>query len=71
MISMMKEGHSPRLCCKRQAWLGTSLQTSRIVHVYALAYLMGRPGADVIVDHGIDSCGKVAATPSTEDAIGT
>ena len=28
--------------------------TSRIVHVYALAYLMGRPGADLIVDHGMN-----------------
>jgi sulfoquinovose isomerase len=27
--------------------------TSRIVRAYAIAYLMGRPGSDVIVDHGI------------------
>lgn len=27
--------------------------TSRMVHVYALASLMGRPGADTLVDHGI------------------
>ena len=34
--------------------------TPRIVHAYAIAYLMGRPGADVIIDHGMnflwDSC---------------
>ena len=34
--------------------------TSRIIHAYAIAYLMGRPGADVIIDHGMnflwDSC---------------
>ena len=28
--------------------------TSRIIHAYAIAYLMGRPGADVIVDHGMN-----------------
>jgi len=28
--------------------------TSRIIHCYAIAHLMGRPGADVIVDHGMD-----------------
>src|SRR5271167_2105404 len=28
--------------------------TSRIIHVYAIAHLMGRPGADVIIDHGMD-----------------
>jgi len=27
--------------------------TSRIVHAFAIAHLMGRPGADVIVDHGM------------------
>ncbi len=27
--------------------------TTRIVHAYAIAHLMGRPGADVIVDHGM------------------
>jgi sulfoquinovose isomerase len=27
--------------------------TSRIVHAYAIAYLMSRPSADIIVDHGI------------------
>jgi len=27
--------------------------TSRIVHAYAIAHLMGRPGADVIIDHGM------------------
>ena len=28
--------------------------TTRIVHAYSIAHLMGRPGADVIVDHGMD-----------------
>ena len=28
--------------------------TSRFVHTYAIAYLMGRPGADIIVDHGMN-----------------
>ena len=28
--------------------------TTRIVHAFAIAHLMGRPGADVIVDHGMD-----------------
>jgi mannose/cellobiose epimerase-like protein (N-acyl-D-glucosamine 2-epimerase family) len=28
--------------------------TSRIVHAYSIAHLMGRPGADVIIDHGMD-----------------
>jgi mannose/cellobiose epimerase-like protein (N-acyl-D-glucosamine 2-epimerase family) len=28
--------------------------TTRVVHGYAIAHLMGRPGADVIVDHGMD-----------------
>jgi sulfoquinovose isomerase len=28
--------------------------TSRIIHCYAIAHLMGRPGADVIIDHGMD-----------------
>jgi sulfoquinovose isomerase len=28
--------------------------TSRIIHAYAIAYLMGRPGADIIIDHGIN-----------------
>ena len=28
--------------------------TTRIVHVFAIAHLMGRPGADRIVDHGMD-----------------
>jgi mannose/cellobiose epimerase-like protein (N-acyl-D-glucosamine 2-epimerase family) len=28
--------------------------TSRITHAYAIAHLMGRPGADVIIDHGMD-----------------
>ncbi len=27
--------------------------TSRIVHAFAIAHLMGRPGADVIIDHGM------------------
>lgn len=31
-----------------QLWI-----TSRMVHVYSLAALMGRPGADSLVDHGI------------------
>ena len=28
--------------------------TTRIVHAFAIAHLMGRPGADMIVDHGMD-----------------
>ncbi len=28
--------------------------TARIVHAFAIAHLMGRPGADAIVDHGMD-----------------
>lgn len=28
--------------------------TSRVVHAFAIAHLMGRPGADLIVDHGMD-----------------
>jgi sulfoquinovose isomerase len=28
--------------------------TARIVHAFSIAHLMGRPGADVIVDHGMD-----------------
>jgi mannose/cellobiose epimerase-like protein (N-acyl-D-glucosamine 2-epimerase family) len=28
--------------------------TARIVHAFAIAHLMGRPGADVIIDHGMD-----------------
>ena len=28
--------------------------TSRIIHAYAIAYLAGRPGADIIVDHGMN-----------------
>jgi sulfoquinovose isomerase len=28
--------------------------TSRIVHAYAIAYLMGRPGTDIIIDHGMN-----------------
>jgi sulfoquinovose isomerase len=28
--------------------------TSRIIHGYAIAYLVGRPGADTIVDHGMN-----------------
>jgi sulfoquinovose isomerase len=27
--------------------------TSRIVHAFAIAHLMGRPGADLVVDHGM------------------
>ena len=27
--------------------------TTRIVHAFAVAYLMGRPGSDVIIDHGM------------------
>jgi sulfoquinovose isomerase len=27
--------------------------TTRVVHAFAIAHLMGRPGADVIVDHGM------------------
>ena len=27
--------------------------TSRVIHAYPIAYLMGRPGADIIVDHGM------------------
>jgi sulfoquinovose isomerase len=28
--------------------------TTRIIHAFAIAHLMGRPGADVIVNHGMD-----------------
>jgi sulfoquinovose isomerase len=28
--------------------------TSRIIHAYAIACLMGRPGADIIIDHGMN-----------------
>jgi sulfoquinovose isomerase len=28
--------------------------TTRIIHAYAIAHLMGRPGADVIINHGMD-----------------
>jgi len=28
--------------------------TTRIVHAFAIAHLMGRPGADIIVDHGMN-----------------
>ncbi|RBP15842.1 mannose/cellobiose epimerase-like protein (N-acyl-D-glucosamine 2-epimerase family) [Roseiarcus fermentans] len=28
--------------------------TTRIVHAFSIAHLMGRPGADAIVDHGMD-----------------
>lgn len=28
--------------------------TTRMVHCYAIAYLLGRPGADVFVDHGME-----------------
>src|SRR5260370_21249328 len=28
--------------------------TTRIVHAFAIAHLMGRPGADIIVDHGME-----------------
>ena len=28
--------------------------TARMVHAFAIAHLMGRPGADVILDHGMD-----------------
>ncbi len=28
--------------------------TSRVTHAYAIAHLMGRPGADVIIDHGMN-----------------
>ena len=28
--------------------------TTRIVHAYSIAHLIGRPGADVIIDHGMD-----------------
>jgi mannose/cellobiose epimerase-like protein (N-acyl-D-glucosamine 2-epimerase family) len=28
--------------------------TTRIVHAFAIAHLMGRPGADVIIDHGME-----------------
>ena len=28
--------------------------TTRIVHAFSIAHLMGRPGADVIVDHGME-----------------
>ena len=28
--------------------------TTRMVHAFSIAYLMGRPGADLIIDHGMD-----------------
>jgi mannose/cellobiose epimerase-like protein (N-acyl-D-glucosamine 2-epimerase family) len=28
--------------------------TTRIVHAYSIAHLMGRPGADVLIDHGMN-----------------
>ena len=28
--------------------------TSRVTHAYAIAHLMGRPGADFIIDHGMN-----------------
>ena len=28
--------------------------TTRIIHAFSIAHLMGRPGADIIVDHGMD-----------------
>src|SRR5208282_1145678 len=28
--------------------------TTRIIHAFAIAHLMGRPGADVIIDHGMN-----------------
>ena len=28
--------------------------TTRVVHAFSIAHLMGRPGADVIIDHGLD-----------------
>jgi mannose/cellobiose epimerase-like protein (N-acyl-D-glucosamine 2-epimerase family) len=28
--------------------------TTRIIHAFSIAHLSGRPGADVIVDHGMD-----------------
>jgi sulfoquinovose isomerase len=28
--------------------------TSRMIHAFAIAHLMGRPGADVIIDHGMN-----------------
>lgn len=29
-------------------------QTARVVHAFSIAHLLGRPGADAIVDHGMD-----------------
>jgi mannose/cellobiose epimerase-like protein (N-acyl-D-glucosamine 2-epimerase family) len=28
--------------------------TTRMIHCFAIAYLLGRPGADVIIEHGMD-----------------
>ncbi len=39
--------------------------TTRIVHAFAIAYLMGRPGADVIVDHGMDFLWKGHRDPNS------
>jgi sulfoquinovose isomerase len=38
--------------------------TSRIVHAYAIAYLLDRPDADIIVDHGISFLWNGTATPT-------
>ena len=43
--------------------------TSRIVHAYAIAYLIGRPGTDIIVDRGLSFFGMATATPTTADSI--
>jgi len=43
--------------------------TSRIVHAYAIANLIGRPGTDIIVDRGLSFFGMATATPTTADSI--
>jgi hypothetical protein len=42
---------------------------SRIVHAYAIAYLIGRPGTDIIVDRGLSFFGIATASPTTADSI--
>jgi hypothetical protein len=44
--------------------------TLRIVHAYAIANLIGRPGTDIIVDRGLSFFGMATATPTTADSIG-
>ncbi|WP_022917692.1 AGE family epimerase/isomerase [Ruania albidiflava] len=40
----------PRAGVDTQLWI-----TSRMVHVYSLAHLLGRPGSGLLADHGIDA----------------